>query len=145
MRATWPGARSGRIAITTSPLLVSMMSVSSGFSMSAMSSSFRRVCRDFHADDLVGVLHHAVLGARALLDLIDGAHAVNHLADDRILAVQPGRIAERDEELRIGAVRVFAPRHADDAACERRVGHLRLEVRQVGAAGAGTGRIAGLR
>src|SRR5581483_9626410 len=38
MRATWPGARSGRISITTLPLVVSRIMVSSGF---AIASSFR--------------------------------------------------------------------------------------------------------
>jgi hypothetical protein len=36
MRATWFGARSGRISIVTDPLLVSMMSVSSGFAMAML-------------------------------------------------------------------------------------------------------------
>src|SRR4029079_3966797 len=34
MRATCPGARSGRISITTLPLVVSSVSVSSGFAIS---------------------------------------------------------------------------------------------------------------
>src|SRR4051812_42386656 len=46
------------------------------------------------ADDLVGILHRF-----AALDLVDIVHALGHRAPHRVLAVEPGRLVEADEEL----------------------------------------------
>src|SRR5690606_29932900 len=98
------------------------------------------VCGDAHRDDRVGIAHRL-----ALLDLVDDVHAFDHLAPHRILAVQPRRILEADEELRICGVRVLRTRHRAGAANMAHVRDLRLQVRLVRTAHAGSCRIAGLR
>src|SRR5262245_33273230 len=113
MRLTWFGARSGLSSTVTGPRVVSMSNVSSG--VAAISDLlllglehlgrplFRRIVGvggDLHLDDLVGV------GRRlAGLYLVDGVHAVDHLAPDRVFAVEEGRRGKVDEELAVGAVR----------------------------------------
>ena len=62
------------------------------------------------------------------------------------LPLRKGAGVEDDEELAVGAVRVVRPRRADGAALEGRlVGELGRKVGIARAAGAGAGRIAGLR
>src|SRR5262245_17006163 len=128
MRLTWLGARSGLSSMVTGPRVVSMISVSSG--VAAMSDllllGLKRLGRglfrcivgvggDLHLDDLVGI------GRRlAGRDLVDGVHAVDHLAPDRIFAVEEGRRRKVDEELAVGAVRVARARRADGTALEAR-------------------------
>src|SRR6185437_8640120 len=80
----------------------------------------------------------------ALLDGVDMVHALNHLAPDRILLVQPGRVVEAEEELAVGAVGIGRARRGNRAALVPFAGKFRLQVRQVRAAGTGAGRIAGL-
>jgi len=80
----------------------------------------------------------------AAFDGIDVLHTINHFTPDRILAIQPVPICKHDEELGIGAVRVCGPGHAEDAALERRVAELGLDVGKVRTAHAGSGRIARL-
>src|SRR5687767_14020989 len=120
MRATWPGARSGRMAITTWPLVVSMRSVFSGSSMFFIRSSLR-VRRDLHPDDLVGVLDDAVIGLGALLQRVHGLHPFDDFSDHGVLPVQRRRFAIHNEELRVSAVRIGRARHAYHAAGERHV------------------------
>jgi len=81
----------------------------------------------------------------AMPDLIDVLHAVDHLAPDRVLAVEVRRVREADKELAIGAVGVAGARRSDGAALERRVAELGRQVGVLGAAGARSSRIAGLR
>src|SRR5664280_364380 len=69
------------------------------------------------ADDLVRITHRF-----ATLDLVDILHAGRHLAPHGILLVEETGVAENDEELRIGGVRILGPRHRDNAA------HMRLGV-----------------
>src|SRR5262249_27019203 len=119
MRATWPGARSGRRPMTTSPLVVSRTITSSAMGCSCaggrvsasagMGGAFRRpllldVRRYLHLHDAVGIAHGAVIGLRALLDLVHELHARDHLAHHRVLPVQERGGVQADEELRIGAV-----------------------------------------
>src|SRR5262249_10268068 len=103
MRATCFGARSGRISMTTLPLVVSSTSVSSGL---AMTLSFQKIGRrlfrvggDLHLDHAVGIGDRAVVGGRALLDLVDHVHAGDDLADHGVLAVEARVLTEHDEEL----------------------------------------------
>jgi peptide/nickel transport system ATP-binding protein/oligopeptide transport system ATP-binding protein len=57
---------------------------------------------DLHGDDVVGVGDLAALAAGGgLLDLVDRVHALDHLAPDRVLAVQEGALGEHDEELAV--------------------------------------------
>src|SRR5688572_4359500 len=63
-----------------------------------------------HRDDLVGIDHRAIAVA-ALLDGVDMLHTLHDLAPDRILAIEPGRSVEADEELAVGAVGIAAARH----------------------------------
>ena len=79
------------------------------------------------------------------LILIDRLHAGDDLAEHGILAVEEAGVGEADEELGIGRIRVARTRHAHRAAGEVRVREFVGNVGQVGAAGAGAGRIAGLR
>src|SRR5579871_197889 len=100
MCATWPGASAGFISITTGPLVVSRVSVSPGFAISAFSSSLR--CgRHAHGHDLVGIRDRAVVFLRAGLDLVDRVHPRHDLAEGGIFAVEEVRVAGRDEKLRI--------------------------------------------
>src|SRR5262249_52174573 len=102
MRATWRGARSGRIAIVTGPRVVSRIKTSSlsGVMRPRLQLSLR-VCSDLHAHDAVGVAHGPVVGFGAFLDLVDRVHAGHDLADHRVLAVEARRFGEHDEELRV--------------------------------------------
>src|ERR1700722_14475664 len=75
-------------------------------------------------DDLVGIADRL-----AALDLIDVLHARNHLAPDSILAVEKGRVAEADEELRIGRIRTRGAGHRNGSAHMRLSVELGLEVR----------------
>ena len=85
---------------------------------------------------LSGILHRL-----AALDLVDVIHALDDLAPDRVLAVEEAGIVEADEELRVGGVRVLGARHRAGAAAVVHVGELGLQVRLVGAAHAGAGRV----
>src|SRR5574340_53600 len=98
MRATWLGARSGRISITTLPLVVSSVSVSSGFAIVlvpfalALDGRLLHVVQPREARGEVSVTFrlqvHLVGSAparRALavtgVELIDDLHAADHLAE----------------------------------------------------------------
>src|SRR3569833_1967652 len=106
MCSTWLGARSGRISMTTGPLVVSISSVFSGSLMSATVGSL--LVFDFRGDDLVDVAGvRRCAGLRvALGDLVHHIHAGNDLAEDGILTVEEAGVGEGDEELRVEAVRV---------------------------------------
>ncbi|CUX17864.1 hypothetical protein AGR3A_Cc200054 [Agrobacterium tomkonis CFBP 6623] len=90
---------------------------------------------DGDLDHPVGVGNFAV-AAGATLDLVYSFHAGHDLADHGILTVQERTVGEHDEELRIGGIRILRTGHADHAPCERRLGELSRNIRQVGAAGA---------
>src|ERR1700678_3959566 len=75
-------------------------------------------------DDLVGIAD-----GLATLDLVNVLHARNHLAPDGILAVKKGRVAEADEELRIGRIGTRGARHRDSATHMRLGVEFGLEVR----------------
>src|SRR5262249_60874696 len=98
MRATWRGARSGRMAMVTGPRVVSRIKTSSlsGVMRPRLQLSLR-VCGDLHAHDAVGVAHGTVVRFGTFLDLVDRLHAGHHLADHRVLAVEA-----RSEERRVG-------------------------------------------
>src|SRR3984893_10096941 len=90
-------------------------------------------------DDLVRILHRLTE-----LDLIDVLHARRHLAPNRVLLVEEGRIVKADEELAISGIRACRARHG------RRAPHMRLVVEFglelfAGPAGSGAVRTAGLR
>src|SRR5687767_1593682 len=139
MRATWPGARSGRISMTTLPFEVSRIIVSSGF---AISSAFRcslqrvpllfdrRLLDEIHPWIVllqIGIAFHlqpALVGAatarRALavlgVELVDHLHALDHLAERReTLAIETGVVSEIDEHLTGAGVR-SRHRVGDEAA-----------------------------
>src|SRR5262245_57428016 len=147
MRATWRGARSGRMAIVTGPRVVSRIITSSlSGVMRPRLLALLRVGSDLHMHDAVGVAHGAVVRLATLLDLVDRGHAGHDLADHGVLAVEAGRLVEHDKELRVGGVRAGCARHADDAALERHVGKLGRQVGIFGAAGAVAAlTVAGLR
>ena len=86
----------------------------------------------------------AIIGAVALLDLVDGVHAGNHFAEERVLAGQRAAALVADEELRIRRIRRLRTGHAERADLVGRGRKFGGQVRQVGLAGAGAGRIAGL-
>src|SRR5690554_6526865 len=116
MRATWFGARSGRNAIVTAPLVVAIRRVSSGSAI-LLGSFHCKTLRDevggnAHRDDAVGVRHRAVVLLGAGAQAVDKLHAFKHAADDRVLAIEPGGGSEHDEELRIGAVGALRAGHA---------------------------------
>src|ERR1700686_2641455 len=91
-----------------------------------------RVGRPPHAPDLIGFCRRL-----AALELVDHVHAVHDLADHGVLLVQKEAVVEHDEELAVGGiVAVALARHADDAALERPLGELGLEVGMLRAAGA---------
>ena len=90
---------------------------------------------DLHLGDLVGLAH-----GFAALDAVDDVHAVRHLAPHRVLAVEEGGVAEADEELAVGRVRVLRAGHGADAAHMRLPREFLLQVRLLGAAHAGAGR-----
>src|SRR5690606_7366058 len=96
------------------------------------------VGRDLHAHDAVRVGRRLARG-----DRVDVLHALDHLAPDRVLAVQVWRLDVVDEELAVGAVRVRGAGHAHGAAYERLVRELGGQVGLVGAAAPGAGWIAG--
>jgi hypothetical protein len=52
---------------------------------------------------LSGILHRL-----AALDLVDILHALGDLAPDGVLAVEEGGVAEADEELAVGRIRIWA-------------------------------------
>src|SRR5215204_2926751 len=99
---------------------------------------------DLHLDDLVGVADAAVARLVALLDLVDVLHSGLDLAPDRVLAVKERGWREADEELAVGAVRVLGAGHRQGAAHVLLVREFGLQL-GAGAAGAGAGRVAGLR
>src|SRR5690606_12283250 len=72
----------------------------------ASMSLFSDVSGNFDRDHLVRIDDRLTA-----LDLVDIFHAFDDLTPDRILAVQEARIAEADEELRIGAVRILGASH----------------------------------
>ena len=80
----------------------------------------------------------------AALDLVDVLHALDDLAPDRVLAVEERRVGEADEELAVGEVRALRARHRQRAAHVRLAVELGLQL-LARAAGAGAGRVAGLR
>src|SRR5882757_2161984 len=89
-------------------------------------------------DDLVRILHRL-----AALDLVDVLHAISHLAPDRVLAVEEGRIVEADEELAVAGIRARGARHRSGAAYMRLLVEFGLQL-LAGAAGAGALRATGL-
>src|SRR5690606_18725574 len=93
-----------------------------------------------HRYDGIGIAHRL-----AALDLVDIVHSFDDLAPGRVLLVEPGRLVEADEELRIGRVRVHRTSHRARATNMARRGKLCLEVRQLRAAGAGAGWVTRLR
>src|SRR5262245_49075181 len=127
MRATWLGARSGRIATVTRPLVVSMMSVSSGFAMLAILRAGLALFRDRRRLDeielgealleigvalalnapLVGSVPVRRALAVAAIERVHHLHAGHDLAERRkALAVEPGIVAEIDEHL--GRARIWS-------------------------------------
>src|SRR5208283_5682998 len=140
MWATWLGAMAGFISMTTGPLVVSRVSVLP----SLMSKLLFRGSRHFHGDDLVRVRHRAVVRLRSRLDLVHDVHARDDLAEGGVLAVEEPAVTEHDEELRVGRIGVVGAGHAEDATLEMGWIELGLQVRQVGAALARAGRVAGL-
>src|SRR5437016_9846946 len=86
---------------------------------------------DLNLGHHIGPLHRL-----AFLELVDHLHAGHHLADYGVLAVEEGAVGIHDEELRIGRIVAGSTGHADDAALERRLGELRLEIWIFRAAGA---------
>ncbi len=66
-------------------------------------------------------------------------------AEDRVIAVEEAGVGGADEELGIGGIRVGGARHAERAALEMLRIELVRDVRQLRAALAGPGRVAGLR
>src|SRR6202035_4498452 len=90
-------------------------------------------------DDLVGIAD-----GLAALDLVDVLHARNHLAPDGILAVEKGRVAEADEELRIGRIGARSARHRHRAAHMRLGVEFGLEVRIFRSPSSGSLRATGL-
>src|SRR5579885_2750162 len=115
MRATWPGARSGRISITTLPLVVSRVSVSSGLAIRNSLRDDRRLLHVIHAREALGeigiafCLKAALVGAaparRTLavfsINGIHHVHAGHDLAEGgKAHAVELTVIGEVDEHLR---------------------------------------------
>src|SRR5712691_13376474 len=90
-----------------------------------------RLRRHVGGDDAVGVGHRL-----AALDLVDVVHAFGHLAPDRVLAVEPGRVGKADEELAVAGIGALRPRHRDGAAQVLLLRELGLELLSR-AAGAG--------
>src|SRR5665647_2422946 len=128
MRATWPGAKSGRMAITTLPLVVSSVSVSSGLAIvvsfridgsrrgwrEPASALDRRLLHEVHAREVlaqIGIafaLQAALVGTAAVwralavfgIERVDNVHAGNDLAEGRkARLVQPAIIGKVDEHL----------------------------------------------
>src|SRR6185312_3837088 len=120
MRATWPGARSGRSSMTTLPLVVSIRRAFSGSLISATKRSFRflfrRIGSDADLDHAVGAGNGAVLVGVALLDHVDELHAAFDIADDRVVALERRRRCEHDEGLGVRRIRILAAGHAHRAA-----------------------------
>src|SRR5690349_6098973 len=80
----------------------------------------------------VDLLHLVGLWRRlAARNLVDGVHAVDHLAPQRILTGElPAAVAEADEKLAVGAIGIARARGTDAAALERLAGELGRQVRQ---------------
>ena len=106
MWATWPGARAGFISITTGPLLVSRVSVSPASAISVAPGYLRRRSAMRMVTILSGFVDRAVVGLGPGLDLVDDVHARDDLAEGGVFAVEEAAVAEHDEELRIGRIRV---------------------------------------
>src|SRR4029079_19636424 len=125
MRATWFGARSGRISTVTGPLVVSMTSVSSGCAMGrvllrgGLFHDSRRldvielgkrlfevsVAKALH-DALVRTMAFGRALAIAGIERIHHVHARDHFAErGKALAVERCVIAEIDEHLRGACIR----------------------------------------
>src|ERR1700743_510109 len=98
MWATWPGATAGFISMTTGPLVVSSVSV---LPSALMRLSLFGIRGEPDGDDLVGVLHGAVVALRSGLDLVDHIHPGDHFPEHGVVAVQRRRVVEADEELRV--------------------------------------------
>src|SRR5918993_2539460 len=81
-------------------------------------SASTRVGGKLHLDDLVRVADLAVIGGRALLDLVDHVHARHDLAEQGVLTGEGGASLVADEELRIGRVRGTRTGHPHRAALE---------------------------
>src|SRR5690606_39301746 len=86
------------------------------------------VSRDLEADDPVRIGDRAIPGVVALLDLVHGVHALDHLPPDGILAVEMRRAVEHDKELAVAAIRMRRPRHGAGAFQMRFAGKLRREL-----------------
>src|SRR3954453_4635102 len=99
-----------------------------------------RLRPDPRGHDLVRIAHRL-----AALDLVRDVHTLHDLAPHRVLLVEEAGLVEADEELRVGRRRGAAARPGACAAHRRFAVEPGLEVRQVRAAGAGSGRIARLR
>src|SRR5687768_9544946 len=102
MRATWPGATSGSISMTTRPWVISMMRAFSGSLISAIRETpfwmwaGRRlfgVGSELHLHDRIGVKHLAARSV-AFFDAVDELHAFDHLAEGGVFAVQMRRRLE---------------------------------------------------
>src|SRR6185437_4062420 len=83
---------------------------------------------DLHADDLIRIRDRAVAVFVALLDRVDIFHAGDDLAEGGVFAVEEERRAQADEELAVGAVGIWAARHAERAAQEARAVEFGLEI-----------------
>src|SRR4051794_27834024 len=71
----------------------------------------RRVGRHLNGDDRVG-------GSRrlALCDGVDVLHSLDYLAPDGVLIIEPGCVAEADEELAVAGIGILRAGHRDGAA-----------------------------
>src|SRR5580658_8110098 len=106
----------GFISITTGPLLVSRVSMSPAPLISSLPSF--RLGGHAHRHDLIRVRDLAVVLLRPSLDLVDDIHAGHDFAEGGVLAIEEARVAEADEELRIGRVRIVRARHPDNPTLE---------------------------
>src|ERR1700693_5441013 len=95
--------------------------------------------REAHRNDPVRIGHRL-----AALDLVDILHAFDDHSPDRVLAIEPRRLFEADEELAVAGIRTLRARHGYVTAHVLLLGELGLEL-PAGAAGAGTLGTAGLR
>src|SRR2546426_4163548 len=148
--ATWSAPRSGTWAIVSpvagfstaivaplpAPLVVACSRALSTVAMRALSSfacGRTSLTLQYHPLDHHRLLGHVARVGGEPLDLVDGLHPVRHVAEDRVLAVQPRRLARRDDE-ELAAVRVRARvGHGERAADDLVVVDLVLE-RVAGAA-----------
>src|SRR5579883_1623350 len=97
------------------------------------------VPRDARPDDAVRIGYRL-----AALDPVYVFHPGRHFAPDSVLAVEPFRVLEADEELAVAGIRTLRPRHRHRAAHMFFIGEFGFEL-LARAAGAGAARTSGLR